>query len=118
MLLLALVQSHDCLADLTHQIAAKVRRFEVEGQRNLAQQVERSPGGVMNVQGFIKVGIERRREHTRRRRLAGPDFAGKQTNTVMLREKLQPRVDLLPGCGGEQLLLIRAVAEGRFLEAE
>ena len=36
----------------------------------------------------------------------------------MLGEELQPRLDLIPGLGGEQLFGVGAVAEGSFLEAE
>ena len=36
MLLLALVQAHDGLGDLAHQIAAPVRRFQIQLRRDLA----------------------------------------------------------------------------------
>ena len=52
MLLLALIEPHDRVADLPHQIATKVRGFEIEGQGNLAQQVERRAGGEMNIEGL------------------------------------------------------------------
>ena len=44
MLLLALVQTHDGFGDLAHQVAAEVRRFQIQFQRNLAQQVQRRAG--------------------------------------------------------------------------
>jgi hypothetical protein len=36
----------------------------------------------------------------------------------MLQQEVEPRFDLQPGGRGEQLFGIRAVGEGRFLEAE
>src|SRR5215471_18892405 len=52
------------------------------------------------------------------RGLAGADFAGEQTRTVMIGQKLQPRLGLIPSLRGEQLLGIGAVAEGRFLQTK
>ncbi len=37
MLLLALVQAHDGAGNLAHQVAAEVRRFQVQFQCDLAQ---------------------------------------------------------------------------------
>ena len=42
-LLLALIEAHDGVGDLARQIAAVVRRDQVKGQGELAQQVERLP---------------------------------------------------------------------------
>ena len=57
MLLLALVQSHDGLRDLAHQIAAPMRRFQIQLPRHLAQQIERRAGGEVHVQNLVEVGV-------------------------------------------------------------
>src|SRR5262249_29701506 len=43
MLLIVLVQTHDGACDLAHQITAEVRRFQIQFQGDLAQQVHPSP---------------------------------------------------------------------------
>ena len=72
----------------------------------------------MQVQDLIEIGIEGGGEGAGGGGLAGADFAGEQTGAVMIDQKLQPRLDLIPGLRREQLLGIGAVAEGRFLETE
>ena len=118
MLLFALVETHDGIGDLAHQVAAEVRRLQVQFQGDLAQQVQRRAGGEVQVEDLVEVGIERGGEDARGGGLAGAHFAGEQADAVMLRQKLEPRLDLIPGLGGEQLFGVGAVGEGRFLEAE
>ena len=118
MLLLALVQTHDGVGNLAHQVAAVVRRLQVQFQGDLAQQVQRRARGPVHVEDLVEAGIERGGEHARGGGLAGAHFAGEQADAVMLDQKLQPRLDLVPGLGGEQLFGVGAVAERRFLEAE
>jgi hypothetical protein len=117
-LLLALVQPQDGFGDLAAQIAAPARRFQVQLQRHLAQQVQRRAGGEVHVQDLVQVGIERGGEDARGGGLAGTHFAGDQAHAVMLGQELQPCFDLVPALGGEQLFGLGTVGEGRFLEAE
>ena len=72
----------------------------------------------MQIEDLIEVGIEAGGEGAGGGGLAGADFAGEQTGAVMLDQKLEPRLDLVPGLRREQLLGIGAVAERRFLETE
>ncbi len=51
MLLLALVQTHDGIGDLAHQVAAEVRRFQVQFQGDLAKQVQRRAGREVHDRG-------------------------------------------------------------------
>jgi len=64
------------------------------------------------------LGLSAGGEDARGSRLASAHLAGEQTHAVMLCQKLEPRVDLLPSGGGEQLLGIRAVGKRRLLEAK
>ena len=41
-----------------------------------------------------------------------------EAHARMLNQEVEPRFDLLPGGGGEQLFGVGAVGEGRLLEAE
>ena len=118
MLLFALVQTHDGAGDLAHQVAAEVRRLQVQFQGDLAQQVQRRARGEVHVENLVQAGIERGGEHARGSGLARAHFAGDQTDAVMLGQKLQPRLDLVPGLGSEELFGVGAVGKGRLLEAE
>ena len=118
MLLLALIEAHDGFGDLAHQVAAVVRRDQVQFQGQLAQQVESRSRGPVQVQDLIEIGIEAGGEGARRGGFAGAHFAGEQAGAVMIDQELEPRLDLGPGLGSKQLLGIGAVAEGRFLETE
>ena len=118
MLLFALVQAHDGAGNLAYQVAAEVCRLQVQLQGDLAQQVQRRTRGEVHVEDLVKAGVERGCEHARGGGFAGAHFAGDQTDAVMLGQKVQPRLDLIPGLGGEQLFGVGAVGEGRFLEAE
>src|ERR1035437_2895771 len=118
MLLFALVQAHDGAGHLAHQVAAEVRRFQIQFQSDLAEQVQRGARGEVYVEDLVQAGVEGSGEYARGGGLAGAYFAGEQPHTVMLSQELQPRFDLVPGLGGEQLFGVGAVAEGSFLEAE
>ena len=72
----------------------------------------------MQIEDLIQVGIEPGGEGAGGGGLAGAHFAGEQTGAVMLDQELEPRLDLSPGLGSEQLFGIGAVAEGSFLETE
>ena len=118
MLLFALVQAHDGACNLAHQVAAEVRRFQVQFQSDLAEQVERGARGEVHVEDLVQAGVEGRGEYPRSGGFTRAHFAGEQPHTVMLGQKLQPRFDLVPGLGSEQLLSVWTIAEGSFLEAE
>ena len=72
----------------------------------------------MYVEDLVQAGIERSGEHARSGGLAGAHLAGDQAHAVMLGQKLQPRLDLIPGLGCEELFGVGTVGERRFLEAE
>ena len=44
-LLLALIEAHDGVGDLAHQIAAVVGRLQIQFQRQLAEQIQRRARG-------------------------------------------------------------------------
>src|SRR5205807_808881 len=118
MLLFTLIKTHDGLGDLAHQIAAVVRRFQIEFQCQLAEQIERGSGSPVQIQDLVQVGIERGGEATGGGRFTGADFPGEQAGAVMIGQKLQPCLGLIPGLRREQLFGIGAIAERRFLKAE
>ena len=97
MLFLSLVETHDGLRDLAHQVAAVVRRFQIELQGQLAEQIERRSGSPVQIQDLIKIGIERGGKAAGGGRFTGADFPGEQADAVMLGQKLQPRLGLIPG---------------------
>src|SRR5580698_873409 len=72
----------------------------------------------MHVENLVEAGVERGGEDARGCGLAGAHFAGDQADAVMLRQKLQSCLDLIPGLGGEELFGVGAVGERRFLETE
>src|SRR5580700_9790617 len=72
----------------------------------------------MHVENLVEAGIERGGEHARSSGLAGAYLAGDQAHAVMLSEKLQPRLDLIPRLGGKQLFGVGAVGKRSFLETE
>src|SRR5207249_6285918 len=82
------------------------------------EQVECRDGSPVRIQGLIKVGIERGGKAAGGGRFTGADFPGEQADAVMLGQKLQSRLGLIPGLRRKQLFGIGAVAERRFLEAE
>src|ERR1035438_2780601 len=116
--LLTLVETHDGVGDLAHQVAAVVRRLQVQFQGQLTEQIQSRPGAPVQIEDFIQVGIESGGEAAGGGTLAGADFDGEQTGAVMLDQELEPRLDLGPGLRSEQLLGIGVVAERRFLETE
>src|SRR5580700_777962 len=118
MLLFALVQTHDGAGNLAHQVTAEVRRLQVQFQGDLTQQVQRRARGKVHVEDLVQAAIERRGEHAGGGGLAGAHFAGDQTYAVMLSQELQPRLDLVPGLGGEELFGVGAVGKGRLLKTE
>ena len=117
-LLFALVEIHDGGGDLAHQVAAVVRRFEVEFQGQLAEQIQSGPGSPVQIQDLVEVGIESGGEGAGGGGLAGADFAGEQTGAVVIGQKLEPCLGLGAGLRREQLFAIGMVAERRFLETE
>ncbi len=72
----------------------------------------------MNVEDLVQAGVEGSGEDARGGGFTRAHFAGDQPHAVMLGQKLQPRFDLVPGLGGEELFGVGAVGEGSFLEAE
>src|ERR1700674_2881474 len=82
--------------NLAYQVAAEVRRLQVQFQGDLTQQVQRRARGEVHVEDFVQAGVERGGEHARSGGLACAHFAGDQTHAVMLRQELQPRLDLIP----------------------
>src|SRR5580704_1182276 len=118
MLLLALVQAHDGIGNLAYQIAAEVRRRQVQFERDLAEQVQCRARGKVHVENLVQAGVERGGEHARGGGLASAHFAGDQAHAMMLRQKLQSCLDLIPGLRGEELFGVRAIRERRFLETE
>src|SRR5215831_11995284 len=117
-LFLALIQAHDSLRDLARQVAAIVRRLQIQFQRHLAEQIERRARRPVQIHHLEQIGIQTGGEAARRGALARTDFAGDQPRAAMLYQKLEPRLDLIPGLGSKQLFAIRVVAERCFLEAE
>ena len=118
MLLFALIETHDGIGDLAHQVTAKMRRLEVQFECDLAQQVQRRAGREVHVENLVEAGVERGGEHARSGGLAGAHFAGDQAHAVMLSQELQPGLDLIPGLRSEQLFGVGAVGERCLLEAE
>src|SRR5205823_11097475 len=118
MLLFALVQAHNGAGNLAHQVATEVRRLQVQFQGDLAQQVQRRARGKVHVEDLVEAWIERSGEHARGGGLACAHFAGDQTYAVMLSQELQPRPDLVPGLGGEELFGVGAVGKGHLLKTE
>src|SRR5919109_1519867 len=118
MLFLTLIQTHNGLRDLARQIAAIVRRLQIEFQRHLAEQIEGRARRPVQIHHFEQIGIQRGGEAARRGALARTDFAGEQPRAVMLHQKLEPRLDLIPRLRSKQLFGVGAVGERRFLEAE
>ena len=55
MLLLSLIETHDGLGDLAHQISAVVGGFQIELQGQLAEQIECRSGSPVQIQDLIKV---------------------------------------------------------------
>jgi hypothetical protein len=117
-LFFALVEIHDGGRDLAHQVAAVVRRFEVELQGQLAEQIQSGPGTPMEVQDLVEAGIESRGEGAGGGRLAGADFAGEQTGAVVIGQKLESCLGFRVGLRSEQLFAIGMVAERCLLETE
>ena len=117
-LLFALVEIHDGGRDLTHQVAAVVRRFEVQFQGQLAKEIQSGPGSPVQIQDLVEAGIEPRGEGAGGGGLAGADFAGEQTGAVVIGQKLESCFGLRVGLRREQLFAIGVVAERRFLETE
>src|SRR6266849_5821274 len=118
MLLLALVQTRHRIRDLMRQIAPPVRRFQIQLQSHLAQQIQRRAGGEVHVQDLVEVGVQRGGEGARGGGLARAHFAGEQAHAVVIGQELEPRFNLIPSLAGEQLFGVGAVGKGRFLEAE
>src|SRR5207247_2302576 len=118
MLLFALVKMHDGLGDLAHQIAAVVRRFQIQFQGDLAEQIQSRSRGPVQIQDLIEVGIEASGEGAGRGRFTSAHFAGQQAGAVMIDQELEARLDLVPGLGSKQLLGIGAIAERSLFETE
>src|SRR5580658_4593964 len=118
MLLFALVQTHDGSGDLAHQVAAEVCRLQVQFQGDLTQQVQRRARGEVDVEDLVQTAIEGGGEHARGGGLTCAHFAGDQAGAVMLSQELEPRLDLVPGLGGEQLFGVGAIGKRRLLETE
>ena len=97
MLLLSLIETHNGLGDLAHQISAVVGGFQIELQGQLAEQIECRSGSPVQIQDLIKVGIERGGKAARGGRFTGADFPGEQAGAVMIGQKLQPCLGLIPG---------------------
>jgi hypothetical protein len=53
MLLFALIQAHDGVGNLAHQVATEVRRLEVQRQCDLAQQIERRAGSEVDIEDLL-----------------------------------------------------------------
>ena len=96
MLLLALIQAHHRIGDLPHQATTRVRRLQVQPQSDLPQQIQRRAGREVNIENLEQTRVQRSREHARRGGLSGAYFTGQQTGSWMLRQKLEPCLDLLP----------------------
>jgi hypothetical protein len=57
-LLLALIEAHDGLGDLAHQIAAVVGRLQIQFLRQLAEQIQRRSRGPVQIEDLIyKLGL-------------------------------------------------------------
>ena len=100
-LLLGLIETHDGIGDLAHQVAAVVRRLQIQFQGQLTEQVQSGPGAPVQIEDFIQVGIESGGEGAGGGTLAGADFAGEQTSAMMIDQKLQPGLDLSPSLRSE-----------------
>lgn len=96
-LFFALLEAHDGGGDLARQVAAVVRRFQIQLQRQLPEQVQRRSGGPVQIEDLIQVRMERGGEGAGGGGLARADLAGEQTGAVMIGQKLQPRFGLIPG---------------------
>src|SRR5260370_39292295 len=75
-------------------------------------------GREVHVEDLVEAGVECGGEHARGGGLARAHFAGDEAGAVMLGQELEPRPDLIPGLGGEQLFGVGAVGKRGFLEAE
>ena len=118
MLLLALVEPHDGIGDLPHQVATRVRRLQVQPQSDLPQQIQSRACREVNIENLEQARVQRIREQARGGGLTRAHLTGEQTRAGMTREEFEPSPDLLPGRRGEHLFGVRRVAEGRLLEAE
>jgi hypothetical protein len=116
MLLLALIQAYHSLGNLAHQVAPRTGGRQVQFQRDLTHQVERRAGGEVYIEDLVLIGRQGAGEDARGGGLARADFAGQQSDTVVLRQKLQPRFDVIPGLRGKQLLGVGLSANGVFLK--
>jgi hypothetical protein len=54
-LLVGLIETHDDLRGLAREIAAIVRRFHIQFERQLTQQIERRSRGPVQIQDLIQV---------------------------------------------------------------
>src|SRR5206468_11310370 len=100
------------------QVAAEVCRLQIQLPRHLAQQIQRRARGEVYVQDLVQIGMEGGGEGARGCGFARAHFAGEQAHAVMLGQELEPRFDLIPSFGGEQLFGVGAVGKRGFLEAE
>src|SRR5208283_4587452 len=118
MLFFALVEAHDGLRDLAHQVAAVVGRFQIQLQGQLAQQIQGGSRGPMQVQDLVQAGVQPGGKAAGGGGLAGADFAGQQAGGVVINQELKRGLDLLPGWRSEQLFRVGAVTEGSFLKTK
>src|SRR5262245_16228397 len=107
MLLFTPVEMHDGCGDLARQVAAVVRWLQSQFQSDLTEQIQSGSRGPVQIQDLIEVGIEAGGERAGRGRFAGAHLASEQTSAVMIDQKLETRLDLVPGLRSEQLLSIR-----------
>src|SRR5438128_11099172 len=84
MLLFALVEAHDGFGDLAHQVAAVMRRLQIQLQGQLAEKIQSRPGGPMQIQDLIEVGVESGGESGGSGGRDGVSSAGEQTRAVIL----------------------------------
>ena len=100
-LFFALVEIHDGGGYLAHQVPSVVRRFEVEFESQLAEQIQSGPGSPMEIQDLVKAGIESGDESAGSSGLAGADFAGEQAGAMVIGQKLESCLGLCVGLRSE-----------------
>jgi len=100
-LLFALVQPHEGFRDLAHQIAAIMRRLQVQFAGQLEEKIQNRAGGSVQIENLIEVRVEAGGEGAGGGGLARSHLAGEQTCGLVIDQKLQSSLELSPGLGSE-----------------
>jgi len=90
------VQTDDRLRDLSGEIAAVMRRFQIQTTGNLAQQVQRRTRRPVQVDHLKEARVQSGKPVPGGRGFTGTDLAGQQPRASVVDQKLQSRLNLLP----------------------